>query len=206
MNLHASLLPRWRGAAPINWAIAHGDSETGVCLMQMEEGLDTGPVFARSVIAIPPEETAGELAERLARTAADLVRRELERAVHGWLEAVPQDHQTATHAPPLERSDGALNFSNSTRDLVNRVRALAPRPGAHTLLNGKPLKIAQARLSDSPRAGEPGSVSVDQKRVLISTIDGAFELVRAQLEGRKELPALDLINGRALKPGDVLGR
>ncbi len=86
------------------------------------------------------------------------------------------------------------------------MRGLAPRPGAHTLLNGKPLKITQARVSDTPAAGEPGFVSVDQKRVLISTFDGSFELVRAQLEGRKELPALDLLNGRALKPGDILGR
>ena len=206
MNLHASLLPRWRGAAPINWAIAHGDTETGVCLMQMDEGLDTGPVYARRAIPIGAEETAGELGERLASTAADLVRDELGRAVHGWIEAVPQEHDHATHAPPLQRADGALNFSKSARDLVNLVRALAPRPGAHTLLNGKPLKVSQARLSDTPAAGEPGLVSVDQKRVLISTLDGSFELVRAQLEGRKELSALDLINGRALKPGDLLGR
>lgn len=205
MNLHASLLPRWRGAAPINWAIAHGDTETGICLMQMDEGLDTGPVFARRAIPIGEDETAGELSERLASTAADLVRDELGRAVHGWIEAVPQEHDKSTHAPPLERADGALNFRKSARELVNLVRALAPRPGAHTLLHGKPLKIAQARLSDSPAVAEPGSVSVDQKRVLISTIDGSFELLRAQLEGRKELPALDLINGRALKPGDVLG-
>jgi methionyl-tRNA formyltransferase len=206
MNLHASLLPRWRGAAPINWAIAHGDTETGICLMQMDEGLDTGPVYARRAIPIGEEETAGELGERLADTAAQLVRDELGRAVHGWIQAVPQEHDRATHAPPLERADGALNFSNSARELVNLVRGLAPRPGAHTLLQGKPLKITHARLSDSPRAGEPGLVRVEQKRVLVSTLDGCFELVRAQLEGRKELPALDLINGRALKPGDLLGR
>jgi methionyl-tRNA formyltransferase len=206
MNLHASLLPRWRGAAPINWAIAHGDTETGICLMQMDEGLDTGPVYARRAIPIGLDETAGELSERLASTAADLVRSELGRAVHGWIEAVPQEHDKSTHAPPLERADGALNFHKSARDLVNLVRGLAPRPGAHTLLNGKPLKINQARLSDSPPAGAPGLVSVDQKRVLVSTIDGTFELVRAQLEGRKELPALDLINGRALKSGDILGQ
>jgi methionyl-tRNA formyltransferase len=206
MNLHASLLPRWRGAAPINWAIIHGDHETGICLMQMDEGLDTGPVYARRAIAIGEEETAGELSERLASTAADLVRAELERAVHGWLEAVPQEHDKSTHAPPLERADGALNFSKTARDLVNLVRGLAPRPGAHTLLNGKPLRVTQARLSAQPAAGEPGCVSVDQKRVLVSAIDGSFELVRAQLEGRKELPALDLINGRALKPGDLLGK
>jgi methionyl-tRNA formyltransferase len=205
MNLHASLLPRWRGAAPINWAIAHGDTETGICLMQMDEGLDTGPVYARRALAIGEEETAGELSERLASTAADLVRDELSRAVHGWLPAIPQEHEKSTHAPPLTRADGALNFSKTARDLVNLVRALAPRPGAHSLLNGKPLKIAQARLSDQPAVGEPGLISVNQKRVLISTIDGSFELVRAQLEGRKELPALDLINGRALKAGDRLG-
>jgi len=206
MNLHASLLPRWRGAAPINWSIIHGDHETGICLMQMDEGLDTGPVYARRAIPIGDDETAGELAERLAATSAQLVREELARAVAGELEAMPQEHDKSTHAPPLERADGALNFSKTARDLVNLVRGLAPRPGAHTLLNGKPLKITQARLSSTPSAGEPGLVSVDQKRVLISTIDGTFELVRAQLEGRKELPAQDLINGRALKPGDLLGR
>ena len=206
MNLHASLLPRWRGAAPINWSIIHGDRETGICLMQMDEGLDTGPVYARRAISIAEEETAGQLSERLASTAADLVRAELERAVHGWVEAVPQEHEQSSHAPPLERADGALNFSKTARDLVNLVRGLSPRPGAHTLLNGKPLKVGQARLSDLPAAGPPGAVRVEQKRVLVSTVDGSFELVRAQLEGRKELPALDLINGRALKAGDLLGQ
>jgi methionyl-tRNA formyltransferase len=206
MNLHASLLPRWRGAAPINWAIANGDSETGVCLMQMDEGLDTGPVYARRAIPIGAEETAGELAGRLASTAAELVREELARAVAGALSAVPQEHEKATHAPPLERQHGALNFSRPARDLVNLVRALSPRPGAHTLLHGRPLKIAQARLEAGPARGEPGLVSVEQKRVLISAVDGAFELCRAQIEGRKELPAIDLIHGRALKAGDVLGQ
>jgi len=206
MNLHASLLPRWRGAAPINWAIAHGDTESGVCLMQMDEGLDTGPVYARLSVAIGPEETAGELAEQLASTAARLVRESLVPAVDGALEAVPQEHELSTHAPPLERADGALSFSKGARELVNLVRALSPRPGAHTLLNGKPLKVAQARLSALPAFGEPGLVRVLNKLVLVSTVDGAFELCRAQLEGRKELSAIDLTHGRALKEGDVLGR
>ncbi|MET0790374.1 MAG: methionyl-tRNA formyltransferase [Polyangiaceae bacterium] len=206
MNLHASLLPRWRGAAPINWAIAHGDTESGVCLMQMDEGLDTGPVYARLAVSIGPEETAGELAEQLARTAARLVRESLPSAVDGALEAVPQEHEHSTHAPPLERADGALNFSKSARDLVNLIRALAPRPGAHTLLHGRPLKVARAHLVPEPAFGEPGLVSVRDKRVFVSAVDGAFELSRAQLEGRKELPAIDLANGRALKDGDVLGR
>ena len=206
MNLHASLLPRWRGAAPINWAIAHGDTETGICLMQMDEGLDTGPVFARRAIPIGREETAGELAERLAETASQLVRDELARAVDGALTAVPQEHEKSTHAPPLERADGALSFAKTTRELVDLIRGLAPRPGAHTLLNGKPLKVAQARAAELSPRGEPGQVHVFDKRVLVSTVDGAFELVRAQLEGRKELPAIDLVNGRALKAGDILGR
>jgi methionyl-tRNA formyltransferase len=206
MNLHASLLPRWRGAAPINWSIIHGDHETGICLMQMDEGLDTGPVYARRAIPIGDLETAGELAERLAATSAQLVREELTPAVSGELVLVPQQHEAATHAPPLERADGALNFSKPARDLVNLVRGLAPRPGAHTLLNGRPLKIAQARLVANGPRGEAGLVSVYDKRVLVSTVDGAFELCRAQLEGRKELPAIDLINGRALKAGDLLGR
>jgi methionyl-tRNA formyltransferase len=206
MNLHASLLPRWRGAAPINWAIMHGDTETGICLMQMDEGLDTGPVYARRALQIHAEETAGELAERLADTAARVVREELARAVDGALQAVPQEHELATHAPPLERRHGALNFSASARDLVNLVRGLAPRPGAHTLLHGRPFKIAQTRLDAGPARGEPGFVSVEQKRVLVSTVDGTFELCRAQLEGRKELSAIELIHGRALKAGDLLGQ
>jgi methionyl-tRNA formyltransferase len=205
MNLHASLLPRWRGAAPINWAIAHGDNETGVCLMQMDEGLDTGPVYARRAIPIGAEETAGELADRLADTAAGLVREELAAALEGRLAAVPQEHEKATHAPPLTRGDGALNFSKSARDLVDLVRALSPKPGAHTLLNGRPFKVAQARLTKRGPLGEPGLVSVDQKQVLVSTSDGAFELCRAQLEGRRELAAIDLVNGRALAAGTVLG-
>ncbi|MEO8906360.1 MAG: methionyl-tRNA formyltransferase [Polyangiaceae bacterium] len=206
MNLHASLLPRWRGAAPINWSIMHGDHETGICLMQMDEGLDTGPVYARRAIPIGAEETAGELAERLAQTSVALVREELTRAVNGELDALPQEHEKSSHAPPLERADGALNFSKSSADLVNLIRGLAPRPGAHTLLNGRPFKIAQARLAEGAARGEAGLVSVEHKRVLVSTVDGAFELCRAQLEGRKELPALELINGRALKAGDMLGR
>jgi methionyl-tRNA formyltransferase len=211
MNLHASLLPRWRGAAPINWSIIHGDHETGVCLMQMDEGLDTGPVYARRAIPIGDEETAGELAERLAQVSTELVREELARAVNGELRAVPQEHEKSSHAAPLERADGALNFAKPSGDLLNLIRGLAPRPGAHTLLNGRPLKIAQARrltdgLAPAAARGEPGLVSVEHKRVLVSTVDGAFELCRAQLEGRKELPALELINGRALKAGDVLGR
>jgi methionyl-tRNA formyltransferase len=206
MNLHASLLPRWRGAAPINWSILHGDTETGICLMQMDEGLDTGPVYARSVVRIGAEETAGELAEQLASAAAQLVRDELAHAVDGKLQAVPQEHEKSTHAPPLERAHGALDFCKSARDLVNQVRGLAPRPGAHTLLAGKPLKVAQARLTEGAAFGEPGLVSVQQKRVLVSTSDGVFELLRAQLEGRKELAAIDLLHGRALKAGDVLGR
>jgi methionyl-tRNA formyltransferase len=206
MNLHASLLPRWRGAAPINWAIAHGDRETGVCLMQMDEGLDTGPVFARIAIPIGAEETAGQLTERLAGTAAQLVRERLADAVSGKLDAVPQEHDKATHAPLLERAHGALNFSAQTADLVNLVRALSPRPGAHTLLHGRPLKVASARIHDQEPRGEPGFISVQGKQVLVSTVDGTFELGRAQLEGRKELAAIDLIHGRALNRGDVLGR
>ncbi len=205
MNLHASLLPRWRGAAPINWSIMHGDHETGICLMQMDEGLDTGPVYARRAIPIGDEETAGELAERLAVTSAELVRSELLRAVRGELDAVPQPHEQASHAPPLERAHGALNFSKTSRDLLNLIRGLAPRPGAHTLLHGRPLKVAQARAISAGPVGEAGRVRVYDKRVLVSTVDGAFELCRAQLEGRKELAAIDLVNGRALKDGDQLG-
>jgi methionyl-tRNA formyltransferase len=206
MNLHASLLPRYRGAAPINWAIIEGETQTGISLMQMDAGLDTGPVYSTRSIEVGPKETAGELSERIAELAAMVVRRDLARAVSGELTAVPQDPTRATRAPPLTAEHCRLSFDAPAIDIVNRIRGLAPRPGAFTTVRGKRLKVTQALPSDLPATGPPGRVTVwDKHRVLVATGEGTLELVRGQLEGRRELGARDLANGRALEEGDQLG-
>ncbi|MEB2313621.1 MAG: methionyl-tRNA formyltransferase [Sorangiineae bacterium] len=206
VNLHASLLPRYRGAAPIQWAIIRGETETGISLMQMDVGLDSGPVFARRAIPIGPEETAGELAERLATLAAEVVRDTLPAVVAGTLAATPQDESAATFAPLLGPDDTRLDFGEPARRVVDRIRGLSPRPGARTTLGGKRLLLHAARLDDEPVAGPPGSVGIGSRRqVLVATGAGSVELVRVQLEGRTAVPAEALIHGRALRAGDVLG-
>lgn len=205
LNLHASLLPRYRGAAPIQWAIIRGEVETGISLMQMDAGLDSGPVYSRHALAIGPEETAGELAPRLAELAAAVVRSDVPRAVAGELVAVPQDASAATLAPLLERAHGKIDFREPARAIHDLVRGLAPRPAAHTTAHGKPLRVASTRIAPAAPGLAPGEVRVERPRVLVGTGVGALELVRAQLEGKRELGALELVNGRALADGDVLG-
>lgn len=205
VNLHASLLPKLRGAAPIQWAIISGEDTTGISLMQMDEGLDTGPVYTRHAIPIGPDETAGELADRMAALAASVVEQDLPRLVRGELTATPQDETAATYAPLLEREHGRIDWQRPASALHNQVRGLAPRPGAYTTLRGKQLRIAATRVAAHAPPLAPGTVRVERPRVLIGTGEGALELLRAQVEGRRELDALSLVNGRALADGDVLG-
>jgi methionyl-tRNA formyltransferase len=206
MNLHASLLPRWRGAAPIQWAIVHGDTETGISLMQMDEGMDTGPVYAMRKIPIGGEETAGELAARIAELAAVVVREELRRAVSGELVAIAQDERLATAAPMIGPEQTRIDWSQSAAQIVNLIRGMAPRPGAHTRARGKLLRLLRARPSTEPVQGPPGTVAVvGRRRLVVSAGEGGVEIVRAQLQGKKALEAADLINGRALVAGDLLG-
>jgi methionyl-tRNA formyltransferase len=206
VNLHASLLPRYRGAAPIQWAILRGELRTGISLMQMDEGLDSGPVYSRHELEIGPDETAGELGTRLSALAAEVVRRDLCRVVAGELAAEAQDPALVTLAPPLERAHSLLDFQRSSREVHDWVRGLSPRPSAHTSVQGKRLRLAVTRrIGASPQLA-PGEIRVERPRVLIGTGDGAIELLRAQVEGKKELSALELANGRVLRDGDVLGR
>lgn len=207
MNLHASLLPRYRGAAPINWVIVHGETRTGISLMQMDEGLDTGPVYSRHELELTETETAGSLAERIATLGAHVVRADLAAAVDGRLTAEPQDDSAATHAPLIERHHLQVDWGRPALEIARLIRGMAPRPGAFTLLGGKVLRLHEARPTAGPMApgAPPGTVSVLGKRALVSTGQGTLELVSAQLEGKKALMAVDLINGRVLAEGVVLG-
>jgi len=208
VNLHASILPRYRGAAPIQWALIRGETETGISLMQMDEGLDTGPVLAVRKISIDPADDAGRLSSRLAALAAEVVREDLGRAVSGELVATPQDPALATLAPPLTREHGRIDWARSRAEIANLVRGLSPKPGAHTTRQGKGIKVLCARVD--PASGRvdapPGTVvRADRGGLWVATADGVLELVRAQVEGKKVMEATDLVNGRALSLGDVLG-
>ncbi len=209
LNLHASLLPKYRGAAPIQWALIYGEPRTGISLMQMEEGLDTGPVFATRSLPIHEEETLGELSARLSELAAEVTRLDVPRAVAGELEPFPQDDAQATHAPPLTRADGLLDFRQTAAQLAWRVRGLSPRPGAHGMLlrGDEPrgtLRILRARAAFRDASETPGKVLIRSPRVLVGTGEGLLEILEAQLEGRKALGARDLVNGRVLADGDHL--
>ncbi len=206
VNLHASLLPKYRGAAPIQWALMNGELETGISLMKMDEGLDTGPVYLERTLAISPGTTAGDLAARLADLAAEVVRNDLPE-VFGGLEPTPQDEKLATHAPPIEARHCALDWTRPAAALANQIMGLSPKPGAVTTLAGKRLKILRAEAT-APAGGErqPGSIVLAQGTdLIVATGGGLLRIIEAQLPGKRALPARDLVNGRAFAAGMILG-
>jgi len=207
INLHASLLPKYRGAAPITWAIVRGETETGISVMQMDEGMDTGPVFTQTALPIGPEMTADELGSALGQLAAELVGKDLPRIVRGELTAAPQDNAAATLAPILEKENGRIDFAQPARAVHDHVRGMTPWPGAFTTIEGKTLKILESREGAAASAeARPGTVIQASKRgIEIACGTGSLSLLRAQLEGRKSLGAAELVGGRALREGQILG-
>jgi methionyl-tRNA formyltransferase len=204
INLHASLLPAHRGSAPIQWALLRGERETGISLMQMDEGMDTGPVFVKRALPIGPETNAGELTEALAALAADVLREHLLDVIEGRLTAEPQDASRASHAPPITAEQQLIDWNEPASRVHDQVRAFAPKPGAHTLAGGKRLKILESRVDE--RSGAAAELfAFDGGRLLVGCGSGSLAIVRAQLEGRKAQDARELVNGRALKVGQRLG-
>lgn len=201
VNLHASLLPRWRGAAPIQWSILSGDRETGVCLMQMDEGLDTGAVISRVVVPIGENQTSGELFEVLGREAAALLERDLLRYLQGELAPVPQPSEGITHARMLEKSDALLDFARSAREVHDRVRGLHPWPGAETRLAGQRVKVHASRLVSEEGGGAPGTIVAIGEGIEVQCGEGRVRLVELQLEGKKRVRAEELANGLRLAVG-----
>jgi methionyl-tRNA formyltransferase len=207
LNLHASILPKYRGAAPITWAIARGESETGISLMAMDEGMDTGPVFSIHRTPIGPEMTADELTVALGALAADVVRADVARAVKGELTAAPQDHAAATMAPILEKEHGKIAWSEDARRVHDHVRAMTSWPGAFTTAQGKTLKVLESRVGEQEGArGAPGTViAADKRGIEVACGRGSLRILRGQVEGRKPLTAAELAGGRAVTAGMVLG-
>lgn len=201
LNIHASLLPRWRGAAPIQAAVLAGDTETGITIMQMDAGLDTGPMLLREAVPIGPDTTAAGLHDALAEMGARLILRALEERPA----PTPQPEEGATYAPKLTREDGRLDWSHSAATLDRRARALNPWPGTWTTFGTAPdaevLKVLAAR--PEPGAGEPGTTLDD--RLLVACGTGALRLLRVQRPGRAPMGIDAMLRGRPVPAGTRLG-
>jgi len=200
VNVHASLLPRWRGAAPIQWAVASGDAETGVCLMQMEAGLDTGPVLAVRRTPILPDDTAETLHQRLSELGGALVREELPRYLAGALTPHPQPAEGVTIARLVEKEDGRMDWVRPAVELERRVRAFVPWPGAWTQLGPQLLKIWRTEVV--PGTGAPGTVLAAHGTLDVATGEGALRLVELQPEGKRRMSAAEFLSGHRLKEGE----
>jgi len=206
INVHASLLPKYRGAAPIQWAIANGETRTGVTTMRIEAGLDTGDILLKWETAIGPEVNALELSERLARAGADLLVETLARLETGTIQPEKQDSSQATLAPILKKEDGLVDWSWPARKIYNRVRAFLPWPGAYSFFRGQLFHIWTASLSADPVAGEPGRMFPQKKRLLVTCGQGtALEPLEVQVEGRKRMSAEAFLNGQHLDENEILG-
>lgn len=207
LNVHGSLLPRWRGASPVAAAILAGDPVTGVSIMRMDEGMDTGPVLARSELPITPDDTTGSLTTRLAALGADLLVAILPDWLAGEVPAEPQDPARATFCRLLSKADGRLEWTRPAVDLDRRVRACDPWPGAYTTWQGQRLKVLHVRpLGEWAGEGKPGQVvSLDLDRIGVVAGRGALELVEVQLAGKKPMPAGVFARGQQSFIGGMLG-
>ena len=200
INIHASLLPRWRGAAPIARAIEAGDESTGITIMQMDAGLDTGPMLLAEAVPIPPDATSGTMTDTLARLGARLIVDALSRVTE--LAATPQP-EGATYAPKIDKSEAWLDWTQPNRVLARRVRAFDPFPGAATLLQGVPIKVWRAAAVPAPSAAAPGTViEAEPDGVTIACGDGAVRVTELQRPGGKRLGAREFLAGFPLRAGE----
>lgn len=200
INIHASLLPRWRGAAPIHRAIEAGDARTGITLMQMDEGLDTGPMLAERTVDIAADDTTATLHDRLAVTGAQLLIDTLPALLAGRIRAVPQPADGACYAAKIGKAEAALDFRRPAVELGRAIRAFNPFPGALMTVDGTPIKLWQARVE--PASGEPGRLlAVGDDGVVIACGEGALRLTELQKPGGKRLPVADFLHGHPLRAG-----
>ncbi len=204
INLHASLLPKYRGAAPIQWAIARGETVTGVTTIKIDAGLDTGDILHQQEIPIAPNDTAETLAPKLASVGANLMVETLHGLQSGSIHPRQQDHTQATLAPILKKEDGLIDFSHSAAEILNRMRGFQPWPGAYTKFRGKSLQVWKA--SALERVLPPSELKAEDDRLFVgSGKDTAIELDELQLEGKKRTSASDFIRGYRPAPGEKLG-
>lgn len=194
INVHASLLPRWRGAAPINAAILHGDPETGITIMKMDAGLDTGPILSSAAIPIAPDDNAGILSIKLAELGGELLTKTLPKYIAGEIEPRPQPVEGFTYAPLLTKNDGKLDFSQTAEYLARQVRAFDPWPGTFTFWKEQPLKILEAYAVPGSQ-GDTGKRLIVDSLPAISTASGLLVIQRMQPAGKKPMPGQVFLNG-----------
>jgi methionyl-tRNA formyltransferase len=204
INVHASMLPEYRGAAPVNWAIARGEKVTGVTIMRMDEGMDTGDILLTREVPIDDDDTGETLSGKLSLAGAELLLMALENLKRGELHPLKQDDSLATYAPMLKKEDGRIDWSKPAGEIRNLIRGMLPWPGAFTLLGGKLLKIYKAAISEGE--GKEGEVITAPQGVLrVVTGKGALDILELQIEGGKRLPSKDFLSGRKIEPGTMLG-
>ena len=203
INLHVSQLPKYRGSAPIQWAVLNGDAETGVTIMQLDEGLDTGDILMMRPVAIDPEETSGELFDKVSAIGAATLVEAVDKLGRGELTPTPQDHAAAMLAPPLDKAAAQFAFTDSAAHIHNWVRGMNPWPAAWFEQDGKKIKVLESRLADNPQGAAPGTV-LDIKPLTVAAADGAVQLLTVTPEGGKPMPGTAWAAGRRLKPGDSL--
>ena len=206
INLHASLLPAYRGAAPIQWAVANGETKTGVTTMQMDPGMDTGPILLTWETEIGPEETAVGLSERMSRPGAELMLKTLAGLEAGTITPIPQDNTRATKAPLLKKEHGLIDWNLTAREIYNRLRGFAPWPGIYTGFRGSKLQIWQASPHASADSGAPpGSLLAGKDSLRVVCGGGTMlELVEVQPEGRRRMSTADFVNGSQPKTSENL--
>ena len=204
INIHASLLPKYRGAAPINWAIIRGEAETGITIMRMDEGMDTGAMLLRESIPVGPDDTAGSLLPKLADLGSRMITTALPLIEAGKLPDVAQRHEEATLAPLLKKKDGAVDWSLPAEEIRNRVRGLSPWPGAYTFLDGKLVKILDTAIE--PGSAEPGALIAKDEALLAGTGKGLLRIIALQPEGKKPMAAAEFLRGHRIAPGKTFER
>ena len=217
VNIHASLLPRLRGAAPIQWAVINGDDESGITLMQMNEGLDTGDILFQESVPIGPEETGESLYEKLAKLGGEMIVRYLPAIEAGQISPVRQDDEKSSYAPMLRKEMGEINWSESAEKIGRTLRGMLPWPGAYTILDGHVLKIwrAEVRETTDPalsgmlplQDADPGTVlGADKKALYVRTGEGVLAVLELQAEGKKRMTSDAFLRGTRIPAGTVLGR
>jgi methionyl-tRNA formyltransferase len=206
INLHASLLPKYRGAAPINWAIVNGETRTGLTTMRIDAGMDTGDILLQHEYGIEPNETAAALTTRLSEAGAPLMAETLRGLAAGKVIPRPQDHSQATLAPILKRDDGRIDWNRTAQEIHTRMRGFAPWPGAYSVFRGQSCHLWGEPVSNEKRDAPPGTLHLEGDN-LLAVCGGAtvFRLLAVKLEGRKQVSAFEFANGARLKPGERFG-
>ncbi len=204
INVHASLLPKYRGAAPINWSLINGEEKTGITMIKMDEGIDTGPILARQALEIEPTDNTDTLGKRLSHIAAEMLPEFFKNLIDGRIEEKPQDDSYASYTPMLMKKDGLINWHESAKQIHNSIRGLYPWPVAYTFLNGKQLRLIASNTAVGQAS--PGEIAeVGKETLLVGTGDGLLSIKEIQPPGKKTMPILSFLQGYRLQPGMKMG-